>query len=142
MGTVNYLLDTNAVIFYLKGGLPQPDGVFRAFTPSESAFLDGIFDVAPQCSIVTQIELMAKSNPGGQEATKIKTILRNSVIFEIGQDLVEETIRVRRDHRLKMPDALIAATALVQDLALISGNFHDFGKVLGLKFINLFALPV
>ena len=42
-------------------------------------------------------------------------------------------------HTIKLPDAIIAATALVYDLTLISRNVSDFKNIEGLKVLNPFT---
>ena len=59
-----------------------------------------------------------------------------SNIITVNQDIIQKTIEIRKKFRLKLPDAVIAATALVYDYTLISDNDKDFVKVSGLKYIN------
>ena len=50
--------------------------------------------------------------------------------------IIQETIRIRKYYKLKLPDALIVATALVNDMTLIADNDKDFILVPELKYIN------
>jgi predicted nucleic acid-binding protein len=43
---------------------------------------------------------------------------------------------LRKKYKIKLPDAIIAATAIVNDFTLISHNFKDFLKITELHFIN------
>ncbi len=54
--------------------------------------------------------------------------------------IIKQAILVRRETKIKLPDAIIAATALVRDLTLVSRNEKDFSQVKGLKWINPHAL--
>ena len=45
--------------------------------------------------------------------------------------VIDEAIRLRRLHKLKTPDAIIAATALLQQAELVTRNTTDFKKVAG-----------
>ena len=47
-----------------------------------------------------------------------------------------KTIELRQQFRIKLPDAIIAATALVYDLTLITRNAVDFKNIAGIKLIN------
>ncbi len=47
-------------------------------------------------------------------------------------------IKIRRSYRLKLPDAIIAATALYLGLPLITRNVKDFTNILELRLINPF----
>ncbi|MEY4538677.1 MAG: hypothetical protein RLZZ306_434, partial [Bacteroidota bacterium] len=53
-------------------------------------------------------------------------------------EIVEKTIEIRRIYKIKLPDALIAATAIVFDLTLVSRNDKDFTQIPELKYINPF----
>lgn len=50
--------------------------------------------------------------------------------------VADAAARIRRETGLKLPDALIAATALLQDAALVSANGKDFRRVPGLVLIE------
>ena len=54
----------------------------------------------------------------------------------ITEDIATQTIALRIQHKIKTPDAIIAATALVYDLELITRNVSDFQAVQGLKLVN------
>ena len=56
----------------------------------------------------------------------------------IGLDelIIQQTMRLRQQHRLKLPDAVIAATALVRGLTLITRNVSDFKAIPGLAVLN------
>ncbi|WP_425571141.1 PIN domain-containing protein [Olivibacter ginsenosidimutans] len=56
------------------------------------------------------------------------------------QEVKEETIKIRRRYSIKLPDAIIAATAISHKLTLITRNTKDFSAIKGLKSVNPFAL--
>jgi predicted nucleic acid-binding protein len=53
---------------------------------------------------------------------------------------VEASIDIRKKHKTKLPDAIIAATALVYDLVIISRNISDFKNIDGLQVIDPHSL--
>jgi predicted nucleic acid-binding protein len=64
-----------------------------------------------------------------------------SIIYtDIKSDIAEQTIAIRKKNGLKTPDAIIAATALVNKLVLISRNEKDFSKIHNLVLINPWQL--
>ena len=81
-------------------------------------------------SVVTRAELFA-----GSTATELTTTLL-SPFRELGVDRViaERAGRIRRDSGVRLPDALIAATALEAGLSVATRNRSDFEKVRGLRF--------
>ncbi len=62
--------------------------------------------------------------------------IANSSILKIDDEIIKQTIRIRKKYKLKMPDAIIAATAITNDFTLISDNDKDYLKIYGLKYIN------
>jgi predicted nucleic acid-binding protein len=52
------------------------------------------------------------------------------------QEVVEVTIDVRKQRKLKIPNAVIAATTLVYDFTLLTRNTADFKSVKGIKIVN------
>jgi len=73
-------------------------------------------------------------NPDGVWQTN--TFVSFAQIHPISSLVEQETIRLRKALRIKLPDAIIAATALVHDQVLITGNSKDFRHVSGLRFEN------
>ena len=56
--------------------------------------------------------------------------------MDLTNNIVEANIEIRKKHKTKLPDAIIAATALVYGLALISRNTSDFKNMDGLNVID------
>ena len=90
-------------------------------------------------SVITELELLGFKGMTDQE--RVRAIaLRDSVnVIELDSKIKETTIDVRTEHRIKLPDAIIAATAIAYDLTLLSRNEKDFGSIKGLKYINPFV---
>ena len=63
-----------------------------------------------------------------------------TVYDTVTADIVAQTIALRVQHRIKTPDAIIAATALVYDLELITRNLSDFRAIQGLKLVDPHSL--
>ena len=66
----------------------------------------------------------------------LKNFINDALVIELEQPIKLKTADIRKAHRIKLPDAIIAATALIYDLILLSRNLADFGKISGLKIIN------
>jgi tRNA(fMet)-specific endonuclease VapC len=121
-----FLIDTSAVIKYLNGTLPA-NGL---------SFIDKIVDSESIISFITEIELQVW-NPPNLDLIKIYQIfIANSTIIGINDGIIQETIRIRKSFKIKLPDALIAATSIVNNLTLIADNDKDFKKVSELKYVN------
>ncbi|HRI59488.1 MAG TPA: PIN domain-containing protein [Saprospiraceae bacterium] len=63
-----------------------------------------------------------------------------STIYGLTDDIANQTISIRKSVKIKLPDAVIAATALIHGLELISRNEADFKKIPGLVLVNPFAI--
>lgn len=57
-------------------------------------------------------------------------------VLPLDEPAIQQTIRPRQQHRIKLPDAIIAATALVHGLTLVTRNTADFRALAGLLVIN------
>jgi len=66
--------------------------------------------------------------------------IANSTVVGITHEIIHETIRIRKSYKLKIPDAIIAATAIVNGLTLLADNNKDFLRVKGLKYVNPMSL--
>lgn len=61
-------------------------------------------------------------------------------VLELDRNVVDKTIELRKIHKIKLPDAIIAASALVFDLTLITSNASDFKNIRKLKMLNPWEL--
>jgi predicted nucleic acid-binding protein len=121
-----FLIDTSAVIKYLNGTLPE----------NSLSFMDKAIIHERNISFISEIELQSW-NPNNPDDLKIyQFFVSNSTVIGIDNDIIQETIRIRKFFKLKLPDALIAATAMVNQMTLIADNDKDFERVTELKYLN------
>lgn len=123
---MNYLLDTNVVINYLDGSLPV----------SGMQLLNTIVDDAPMISIITKMETLGYNFTSNDEQTTLETFINGSTILDLNNDIVNKTIDIKKGKKIKLPDAIIAATAIVYDLVLVSRNISDFKNISGINVID------
>ena len=88
-------------------------------------------------SFITQIELLAFPTISLQEEIAIVDFIEFFSPVGIDEAIVSECISIRRKTKLKLPDAIIAATALIYKLELITSNLNDFKKVEDLKIADI-----
>jgi len=81
-------------------------------------------------SAITRAELFSGR---GTEERRIKRLLEPMTELSVDRAVAERAGRLRRTSRLRLPDALIAATALQHRLTLITRNVRDFSGVKGLR---------
>jgi len=127
-----FLIDTSAAIKFLNESLPI----------KSLEFLDEILDKECIISFITQIELLAWDNDQ-EDMDIVHEFVFNSEILGFDESIIEKTIEIRKISKIKLPDALIAATAIEHDLILLADNDKDFRKVvkLGLKYLNPKGFP-
>ncbi len=124
MGT--HLIDSNAVIEFLDGMLP----------PAGSQWLETLVDNNQhRLSIINRIELLG-FNGKPSEMKVLSDFIGTSTVLLLTEDVVLKTIELRKQTKIKLPDAVIAATALVHRLTLVSRNTGDFKNIPGLTVIN------
>ena len=128
MGT-RFLLDTNAVIYYLGNKLPT----------AASEFLDASFEEEAFISVISQIELLGWTPPQGQSLAPVENFVNKATIYPLSPAVVQKTIEIRRSRKIKLPDAIIAATALVNNFTIISRNMSDFTGIAGLTCLDPFT---
>ena len=123
---MGYLLDTNVVINYLDASLPE----------GGMELLNIIVDEKPMVSVVTKIETLGFNFMSIEEQNAMELFIEGSSIIDLNHDIVNKTIALRKTKKIKLPDAIIAATALVYALILISHNTADFLGIKGLPYSN------
>jgi predicted nucleic acid-binding protein len=123
-----YLIDTNIAIYFLDGHLP----------PSSLPFLIGIFNQERNMSVITKIELLGWNFPNPNKSAISYAFVDQSNVLPLSEDIVNKTIELRQRYKIKLPDAVIAATAIVFDFTLISRNDKDFSTIHELQYFNPF----
>ena len=118
-----YLIDTNAVIDYLDNKLPDKAG----------ELMDGIDS---RISVITRMELLSWPGASQEQAHILNEFINASEVFALEEPVIEKAVDIRKTFKTKLPDAIIAATALVNNLSLITRNTKDFDKIEGLEVLN------
>lgn len=120
-----YLIDTNVVIDYLGKILPA----------AGMDFMDGVIDAGPNVSVVTKIEMLGFNAPP-EHYQLLSNFIKDATVIDLTNNIVDSTIDIRKKYKTKLPDAIIAATALVHNMILITRNISDFRYVKSLPVID------
>jgi predicted nucleic acid-binding protein len=91
---MNILLDTNAVLYFLGGRLAAP-------LPRAAFYV----------SVITEMELLSYPALSQEDEAEIHAFLGDVSVVDLISEIKHVAIALRRQHRLKLPDAVIAATA-------------------------------
>ena len=126
---LTYLLDTNSLIYYFQG-VPELDAVFRQIENGEAR---------PVVSIITEIELLGFPRLTRQDEARIQTLLSGFTVVPVDERIAGKAVALKRRHRIKTPDSIIAATALVEDACLVSRDQDLLQTVPEVRSLNPFA---
>ncbi len=95
------LLDTNVALYLLSGRLAEP-------------LPQGDYGV----SVITEMELLAWPSLTDEEEARVREFLGRVVVCELSSTIRERAVSLRRRYRLKLPDAIVCATAMVEGVEL------------------------
>jgi predicted nucleic acid-binding protein len=104
------LFDTNILIDFLRGISAARDELARYSDKS--------------ISIITWMEVMAGVSEGNRQATR--AFLSSFNVIHLNEDIAACAVEIRQQHRIKLPDAVIWATAEIEKLLLVTRNTEDF----------------
>jgi len=107
---VKALFDTNILVDFLNA-VPQAREEMARY--DEKAI-----------SIITWMEVMIGAD-GGVEA-QTRSFLETFAVVSLATDIAERAVALRRDHRIKLPDAVIWASADIHSMLLVTRNTRDF----------------
>jgi predicted nucleic acid-binding protein len=71
----------------------------------------------------------------------MEEFINTATVLPLNESVTKQAILLRRDYKkLKLGDAIIAATAITNNLTLISHNTKDFINIEGLKLVDIYEL--
>jgi len=126
---VKYLIDSNIIVNYTS----------EKFSEKAMCFLADVIDEIPNISVITKIETLSWRSAIKQEETSIALFVNSSNIIDLSNSIVEKCIEIRRNCKVKTPDAIIAATAIVYNYILLSSD-ADFNRITDVNVINPFDM--
>ena len=120
-----YLLDSNIIIGYLAGKI----------STSGMEILSAIVDQTPHISVISEIEVLRYNDTPENEAV-LNAFITSSVVHSLSPLVVKRTIELCRRSSIKLPDAIIAATALAENFILVTRNIDDFKHISDIELLN------
>jgi predicted nucleic acid-binding protein len=122
---VNVLLDTNVLVYHVAGD------------PAATKVIDETIDRRSfRISILSMVEFLGWHGHTDEEFIKCKELLELAIIVPISKEVADKAVELRRAKRIKLADAVIASTALVNNLSLVTANMRDFKGIQNLQIIN------
>ncbi|MEI8226586.1 MAG: type II toxin-antitoxin system VapC family toxin [Bacteroidota bacterium] len=131
MGQVvtEYLFDTNILIYWCADVIPDDQIPFVKEQLSKS------FNI----SIISRIEFLSFNKFNNESSEPEQKFIEFAKVFPLDEEIANRAIQLRRSHPIKLPDAVIAATALTHDFGLITRNEPDFYHIPDLQIVNPFS---
>ena len=124
-----YLIDTTAISNFFSS----------IFSEKGMNFMADVLDQTPIISVITEIEALSWINSKKSKEQILKAFVQDATILGLTPAVVEKCVSIRRSRKIKTPDAIIAATAIVHELTLITSD-SDFDNIEGLNVIDPFNL--
>jgi predicted nucleic acid-binding protein len=130
MGPVRrgHLLDSDVLIYHLNAQLDERGEIFLA----------DVFQGSVYISVISRMEILGWRGHTDDSWTKTSEWLKALQEVALDEEVVQTTIRIRRNADIKLPDAIIAASAVTRHLPLITRNVKHFNRITGLTIVNPF----
>jgi toxin FitB len=121
------ILDSNIIIYSAE--------------PQYQPIRDLITRHAPSVSAISYIEVLGfpQITPGQEQ--HFRQFFAQATVHPVDRPVLDGAVALRRQRRMSLGDAIIAATALVYDLTLVTRNVADFRWIGGLRLLDPFATP-
>lgn len=114
----NIIIDTNIIIYALKG----------------LADVRPYFDIEPFISVVTEMEILGVKEITDKEIKIRETALDFCSIIPLTNKIKNKAISIKREIKIPLPDAIIAATAIEEQLTLVTAD-KGFKRIKDLQLI-------
>jgi predicted nucleic acid-binding protein len=124
MNGISYLFDTNAIIYFLKGDLD----LYRFYNESETISI----------SVISCIEFLSYPNLNIDELALFENFAQEVNVFNIefeNKKLINKIVELRSMKLLKIPDTIIAAQAIDNNLTLLTRD-KQFERIPELSVIS------
>ena len=121
-----YLLDTNVVLDFMGRKLPE----------KSKKFVAEVVDKQINISAINKIELLGFENV----EKNLIAFVSFAEIYPIDDEIIDITIDLRKKYKIKLPDTIIAATAIAYNFTLLSHNVKDFQKIEELNLLDVYEI--
>lgn len=112
-------VDTNILLYLLSG-----DATIAELLNEKHIYV----------SFVTELELLGYAGLSAIDLKAIQGIFQEVTIIDINAEIKKEVIALRKQYKLKLPDAIIAATAAVHHLPLLTAD-KQFSQISALNLL-------
>ncbi|MDO8505815.1 MAG: type II toxin-antitoxin system VapC family toxin [bacterium] len=114
---MEFLLDTNIILLHVREG-------FFNIAPADTQFI---------ISVISEAEVLRYSGLSENDLRELEIVLATLRVINVDSTIARRAATLGRIRTTKLPDLLIAATALELNIPLITKNLHDFKDIPGLE---------
>lgn len=121
MSGTDYLIDTNVLIHPGNG-----NEAITGFLQNKNIFL----------SFISEMELLSKPGLNSENLKILQPMINSCILVDFNHEIKSEAIKLRRNNKLKLPDAIVAATAKYLHMPLLTAD-KDFKKISEIELLFL-----
>jgi len=115
----NVFLDTNIVLYLLSG---------------DTTIADLLMEQKIFVSFITELELLGYRDISKEDLIKIEEFLKEVTIVDINSEIKKVVVELRKNYKIKLPDAIVAATAFYLNIPLLTSD-KELGKLTELQIV-------
>jgi len=120
MNGTNILIDTNIALYLLDG-----DETIAAILDGQNIYI----------SEITELELLGFPNISEGEIEIIENLINDFIVVQLNSKIKELTIKLKRENKIKLPDAIIAATSNYLKMPLLTAD-KGFAKIKEIQLLH------
>lgn len=124
-----YLIDTNIIIYYFNDNIPE----------SANSKVTEIFKNHFNISVISKMEFLGFRKHTESSFSAAQNFLDHADIINLDDNIINLVIEIRRKNKVRLPDSIIAATALNKEQVLVTRNVKDFEGIPKLEVYNPFS---
>lgn len=120
------LLDSNIIIYSAQPEHPHLRALIAEYSPAVSA--------------LSYLEVLGYHRLAESQRLSFEAFFQVAQVLPISQEVLMRAVVLRQQKRMTLGDAIIAGTALVHELTLITRNVNDFRWISELSLLNPFEM--
>lgn len=119
---MSFLLDSNIIIYASK--------------PNNEVLREFIKQNVPSVSFVSVIEVLGFNFTNKDERKYLEEFFNNADVHLISTEIIKRATSLRQIRKISLADSIVAATALENNLTLVTHNIKDFDWIKGIKLLD------
>lgn len=123
------ILDSNIIIYSIQPGYEWLEDYL--LNRANALFVSGI----------TKLEVLGFHRLSESESYKFVAFFNAVTVLSLTDEVIKEAIRLRQQRKRSLGDSIIAATALIHKIPVLTHNTQDFLSVEGIEVISLDSIP-